>query len=169
MKTLCKLLLFAVSFVIVSCQGFNKQENKLAMYSTQLIKRSTHNDDMLVCCFSASNPDLFYKKIKQLSIKDVRFPLAEQLGLNFYSWKVKRYNLDSNIFMIGLLVPRGRISAMTNDSVALMSRRLTLNSEIYLILENNDTLTLSNVGFDKTSQRKIYFSVKDTNWVGISR
>ncbi len=159
--------IFLVLALITGCKSQAKEE--LTIYSIQLIKRDIYNDDMLACCFAASNPWSFIKKMSTHRITEINFVIAKQLGIDFYGWKVAKYNLDSTVFALGLFIPRLKITEMSDDSITLVTNKLKLAPQIDLIPENDDTLCLYDFNFKKGNEMKVTFFVNDTNWVGISR
>lgn len=164
MKT---IYIFLILALIAGCKSQPKEE--LTIYSIQLLKRDRYNDDMVACCFTASDPPSFNKDVSNHRINAINFVTAKQLGIDFYGWKVAKYNLDSTVFVLGLLIPRLEITKMSDDSIALVTNKLKLAPHIDLILENDDTLRLSNFDFKKGNNMKVIFSVNDTNWIGISK
>jgi len=168
MKTIYFILLI---ILISGCknQSKNQREGELTIYSIQLIKKDQHNDDLLACCFTASHPSSFNQEISSFWIKEVNFPLAKELGIEFYRWKIKRYSLDSTVFVLGLFVPNLKITEMNNDSITTITTKLRVDPQIDIILENNDTLRLKKYDSQKLNELKVDFSVNDTNWVGISK
>ena len=102
-------------------------------------------------------------------IKAINFVTARQLGIDFYGWKIAKYNLDSTVFVLGLFIPRSQITKMSDDSIALVTNKLKSAPQLDLILENEDTLRLYDFDFNKVNEMKVIFSVNDTDWVGISR
>jgi hypothetical protein len=147
----------------------NQSRGELTIYSIQLIKKDRYNDDLLACCFTASHPWSFSQEISTYWIKEVNFLAAKELGIDFHKWEIARYSLDSTVFVLGLFVPRFKITEMSDDSIALILDELKLAPKIDLILENDDALRLQNFDFKKFNEMKVGFSVNDTNWVGISK
>jgi hypothetical protein len=164
MKIIC---FFLILVLIAGCKSQAKEE--LTIYSIQLIKKDRYNDDMLACCFTASDPWSFNKEVSNHRIKAINFVTARQLGIDFYGWKIAKYNLDSTVFVLGLFIPRSQITKMSDDSIALVTNKLKSAPQLDLILENEDTLRLYDFDFNKVNEMKVIFSVNDTDWVGISR
>lgn len=79
---------------------------------------------MLACCFTASDPWSFNKEVSNHRIKAINFVTARQLGIDFYGWKIAKYNLDSTVFVLGLFIPRSQITKMSDDSIALVTNKL---------------------------------------------
>ncbi len=157
------LVIFVVS--LINCQ--NKEENKSSIYSIQLIKRSKYNDDMLISCFEVSNSLSFNERMKKYRITKINYPTIETWKLNFYYWKIQKYNLKTNTFMVAFLIPNGRITRMSNDSISLIENRLILESEMDIIFENEDTVHLNTKEYEKLNPKLTNFSPIDTNWVGM--
>jgi len=162
-----KFFFFLILVLIAGCKSQAKEE--LTIYSIQLIKKDRYNDDMLACCFAASDPWSFNKEVSNHRIKAINFVTARQLGIDFYGWKIAKYNLDSTVFVLGLFIPRSQITKMSDDSIALVTNKLKSAPQLDLILENEDTLRLYDFDFNKVNEMKVIFSVNDTDWVGISR
>ena len=168
MKAIYVILLV---ILISGCKNQSKNQSggELTIYSIQLIKKDQYNDDLLACCFTASHPSSFNQEISSYWIKDVNFPLAKELGIDFCRWKIKRYSLDSTVFVLGLFVPNLKITEMNDDSIAIITAELKVAPQIDIILENDDTLRLKKSDSKKLNELKADFSVNDTNWVGISK
>ena len=160
-----KLLLF-VAIISLSCHSHLKKidRDEFTLYSLSLIKSGDYNEDLLAICFKTDQPSVFINKLKDHQIKEVNFPMAKELGLNFSRWKVKKYDLDSTIFVLGLFINYFKITSLSDDSITLLTQKLKYNPRITITLENNDSIKLYK--YDLQALNNI-FSVNDTNWTGI--
>jgi hypothetical protein len=165
------IYVFLLLILISGCKNQlkNQSGSELTIHSIQLIKKGQFNDDLIACCFTAAYPSSFSQKITSYGIKEVTFPLAKDLGIDFYRWKIKRYSLDSTAFVLGLFVPHLKITKMDEDSIDIITAKLKTAPQIVIILENDDTLRLKKSNYKKLNEMKAVFSVNDTNWVGISK
>jgi hypothetical protein len=155
--------------MILSCQSHSKKinRNEFTLYSVNLIKSGTYNQDLLACCFTTTQPTVFINKLNDYHIKEVDFPMTRQLGLNFSRWKMAKYDLDSTIFVIGLFINNFQITSLTDDSITLLTQKLKSDPSITIILENNDSIKLDRYDFKALNIIKANFSVNDTSWTGI--
>lgn len=155
--------------MILGCQNHNRKNeiSEFPVYSISLHKSGEFNADLLTCCFETDQPSAFINKLKLYRISKVDFPMARQLGLDYASWKVKQYDLDSAYFVLGLFIKNFQISSLTNDSIAILTQKLRSHQNITIILENNDSIKLYKNDSKTSTNMKAIFSVNDTNWKGI--
>jgi len=155
--------------MILSCHNHSKtnSRNEYSIYSVNLFKRGQYNADMLTCCFETTQPSVFLNKLKEYPIKNADFPMTRQLGLNFSGWKVKRSDLDSTCFVLGLFINNSQIAHMSDDSIKLLTQKLRSDQSITIILENNDSIKLVQKDAKSLKNMKAVFSINDTTWTGI--
>jgi len=163
------IFLLFIAIMILGCHNHSKTNNRneFTIYSVKLFKRGMHNADLLTCCFETTQPSIFLNKLKEFPIKKVDFPMTEQLGLNFYGWKVQKYDLDSTCFVLGLFINNSQISNLSDDSIRLLTQKLVSDPSITIILENNDSIILVKKNAQSLKNMKAVFSLEDTTWRGI--
>jgi len=164
-----KKLLILVAILSLSCSSHIKKIDKdeFRICSLSLIRSSDYNSDLLATCFISDQPAVFINKLKDHRIKEVNFPMAKELGLNYSRWKVSKNNSDSTIFVLGLFIKYFKISYMSDDSIKLLTQKLKTNPQIIITLENNDSINLYKHDFQALNSINAIFSVNDTNWKGI--
>jgi hypothetical protein len=87
--------------------------------------------------------------------------------LDYAGWKLKKYDLDSTRFVLGLFIKNFQITNLTDDSIAILTQKLKSDQNITIILENNDSIKLVKKDSKASNKMKAFFSLNDSNWKGI--